>query len=195
MIPRADLLKLFLKLGAGLGAKVFFIQGFRRAGKSNFGPAKQSFAIVALAAGHGLLLPIRHELGHADADGKLDLPLPINLHDFLPQDGLNFIGFLARHAAQHQQLIAEWGERLQQRRQLERRPLGGRLPAPDVHSVRRVDDAEAAHWLGGRLRERRQRRHHAVEQGQRDRRAKAAQKRPPGQAQFRDNHGCRCPAC
>ena len=50
-------------------------------------------------------------------------------------------------------------------------------PLPDVHAVRQVDDAEPAHRVGGGLASADNRRHHAVEQRQRQRRAQTAEKR------------------
>ena len=73
----------------------------------------------------------------------------------------------------HDQPILERGERLQNRRQLER-SVGRRRPLVHHRAVRHIDDAEPRLGLGGRLAHSRQRGDHAVEKGQREHRTQTA---------------------
>ena len=84
--------------------------------------------------------------------------------------------------------IAKWRERLQDRRQLEVAAFGGRCPAVHHRALRHVHDPQAARRLRGVVATRGQRRHHAVEQRQRERRAESAQHRPPREGFLGDDH-------
>ncbi len=91
-------------------------------------------------------------------------------------------------AAQHDQAIPEWRQGLQRRRELEARSIGRRSPPIHHGAVRDVHEAEARLRLRGRLGERRQRRHHAVEQRQRQGRAQPAQDGPARHGALGDDH-------
>ena len=79
------------------------------------------------------------------------------------------------HPRQHLDVPAERLEGLEHRRKLEPGPLGGRGPVLHHHPVRDVDDPESLHRRGGRVPDGRKRRHHPVEERQRERGAQAAQ--------------------
>src|SRR6185503_16353852 len=66
-----------------------------------------------------------------------------------------------------------------------------RVPRLGIHAARHVDDPEPERRAGGRLRLRRQGRHHGIEERQRDGGAETAlQKGAAGQVLLRDDHGC-----
>ena len=98
------------------------------------------------------------------------------------------VAVLVGEAAQDGQAIAVRRERLHRRLELE--PLAGRSGRPLLHddAVRHVDHPEPLDRRGGRQAQRRERRDHAVEQRQRQRRADAAQERPSWQMRLRDDH-------
>ena len=101
-------------------------------------------------------------------------------------------GFVVEPAA-HQHAVLEAGQRLQRRRQLRERPHLLRGPVGHRHPVGHVEHAQPA---DGRRRgpgERSERRHHAVEQRQRQRRAQAAQHGAPRQMHLADEHGWSLP--
>ena len=81
----------------------------------------------------------------------------------------------------HHDRVAEWFERLQRRRELESRSDAGRRPRFHDRAVGNEHRPEACARLRRRLRERGDRRHHRVEQRQRDRGADSAQERSPRQ--------------
>ena len=86
------------------------------------------------------------------------------------------VGLQVRQAAQHGNLVADVGERREDRRQLEAGAGGRRDPLVLDDAVGDVDEADARR----RLARRRQRRHHRIEHRQRHRRAHRPQERPPG---------------
>ncbi len=98
------------------------------------------------------------------------------------------IRFLAAHAAQDDQAVPKRRERLQDLREREGRAVAGRRPARHAHAVGQIEGAEAAHRLRRRLLHRGERRHHAVEQRQRDGGSEAAQDGATGQMFLRANH-------
>ena len=84
-------------------------------------------------------------------------------HPFaLPGDG-DVVG----EPGQHVYLLHHRGEWLQHRRELERGARRGRRPGAHFDPVRHVDRAEASHRIRRRVADCRERRHHAVEQRQR----------------------------
>jgi hypothetical protein len=68
--------------------------------------------------------------------------------------------------------------------------LLSRLPASSVgdRTHRHVDEPQTAHGPGRRFRERRHRRHHGIEQRERDGGAHATQERPARNGLLADNH-------
>ena len=98
------------------------------------------------------------------------------------------VAVLVGEAAQHGQAVAVRRQRLHHRLDVE--GGAGRLGRPLLHddAVRHVDHAEPLDRRGGGQPLRRERRDHAVEQRQRERRADAAQERPPGQMRLGDDH-------
>ena len=105
-------------------------------------------------------------------------------------------GGIARHLGgrrvvepgQDQQPLPEGGEGLEDRRELEAGPLRLRRPVAHDGAVRHVDHPQAGPRPGRGAAHRRQRRHHPVEQRQRDRRPQPAQHRAPGQRLPGDDH-------
>ena len=95
---------------------------------------------------------------------------------------------LVRQAGDDEQPVAERRERLEDRRQLEARAVGRRRPLLHLDAVRHVDDRQPARRRRTRPRAASERRHHAVEQRQRQRGAEAAQERPAGQRHLGDEH-------
>ena len=143
-----------------------------------------------------LALGPRHHLIHRDAE----LRLGAGLGERAAQErggravvvgrGAAAIGQRVLEAADNVDLVVERLERLQDLGQLE--PGAGRLRRPLVHdgAVRDVDRAEAGAGLGGRLRPGGRRRHHRVEERQRQRDAGAAQEGPPRQVGLaQERHG------
>ena len=104
------------------------------------------------------------------------------------------LGLLVGHAAQHQQLVLHRGQRRQDRGHLEP-PLGGRQPAGHAHAVRHVDGAEPPDRPRRGVPDGGERRHHAVEQRERDARSETPQHRAARQRLLRDDHRfSSCPA-
>jgi hypothetical protein len=96
-----------------------------------------------------------------------------------------------RHAvepAQHQQLLAERLERHERRREREVRARGRREPLAGNHAIGRVDGLEAQAWFRRRLLERGERRHHRVEEGQRQGHAEGLERRAARERFLRDDH-------
>ena len=91
-------------------------------------------------------------------------------------------------AGQHVHLILERLDGLQDAGGREPFPFGGRREVLHRHAVRHVDDAEAPDRTGRRIADGGERRHHAVEQRQRERRADAAQDGAPGDGFLGDDH-------
>ena len=89
---------------------------------------------------------------------------------------------------EHGDAIAERLERLHRRREREAGTLLRGRPLLHHHAVRHVDHAEAERRLCRRLRRRGERRHHAVQQRQRQRGAEAAQNRAARQRHPGDDH-------
>jgi hypothetical protein len=103
------------------------------------------------------------------------------------------VRLMLRQPADDREPVAKRGQGTQDWRQVEVRALADRGPVVDAgeipgDAVRQVDEAEPPHGRRRRLRERRQCRHHRVEQRQGQRRANAAQERSPWQCCFRDEH-------
>ena len=98
------------------------------------------------------------------------------------------VAVLVGEPAQDRQPVAERLERLHDRLHPEAAPR--RVGRPLVHhdAVRHVDDAQPPDRGRGRGAERREGRHHAVEERQGQRGADAAQERPAGQMGLRDDH-------
>ena len=94
----------------------------------------------------------------------------------------------ALQAAQHEHLLAKRRQRAQRRRELVGRAFGQRQVVLHDHAVGHVHDAEPVDRSGGRLLQRRERGHHAVEQRQRQHRAHAAQDGAPRYRLLRDDH-------
>ena len=67
-------------------------------------------------------------------------------------------------------------------------PLGVRYPLVEVHPHRDIERAKAPHWLSRRAPQCRERGHHAVEQGERNRDPQAAQHGTPRQVLLGDDH-------
>jgi hypothetical protein len=83
-------------------------------------------------------------------------------------------------------LVAERGQRREDLRQLEALPLPARRPVVDAggvlgDAVRHIDKAKTMGGIGRGVGKSRQRRHHRVEQRQRQRRPDAAKERPARQ--------------
>ena len=91
---------------------------------------------------------------------------------------------------QHRQVLAHRLERLQQARQVEPGGVGRRRPVavPGDDAVGHVDHAQPLRRLRRGPRERGQRRHHAVQQRQRQRRAHAPQHGAARDGPLRDDH-------
>ena len=70
-------------------------------------------------------------------------------------------------ARQHEHLLAERCQRLEDRRQLEAAPFGLRQPVLHRHAVGHVERLEAVHRLAGGARPRPERRHHRIQHRQR----------------------------
>ena len=94
----------------------------------------------------------------------------------------------AIQAAHDTHLIAEALERLQDRRELEPRALRRRRPLRLNLAVRHVDRSEAPHRRSGGPRLRCHRRHHRVEQRERERDSHPSQERSAWQRAFADQH-------
>ena len=97
------------------------------------------------------------------------------------------LGALVREAADDDDVIAERFERLEHGRELEVRADALRVEVRQIGAVRRVEEARAAAPPSARCL-RGERRHHRVEQRQRERRAHSSQEGPPGQCHLRDDH-------
>ncbi len=98
-----------------------------------------------------------------------------------------------RHAgeiAQDQQVVFERLQWRQCRRQLEARAFGGRRPLFHHHAVRDVHHPESRDRFRSGVLERRQRRHHRVQQRQRERGTDASQNRAAWDRPLGDQHGC-----
>ena len=92
-------------------------------------------------------------------------------------------------AAYDEQPVLERGERLQRHRQIAQGSLDGRCPLVHDHAVGHVAGEQPGRGPRRGAADGGERRHHAVEQRQRQRRADAAQERPAGQRCLRDDHG------
>ena len=92
-------------------------------------------------------------------------------------------------AAQDHRLLPVRFERLEDRRHLEAGSHFVRHPVSRRHAVGNKRGDEPRLRRGGRLRQKRRGRHHRVQQRQGERRAGAAQERPPGKVLLRDKHG------
>ena len=91
--------------------------------------------------------------------------------------------------AEHSDVALQRFERAERARQIgECAGFSGRRPARDVRSHRDVDEPEAADRFCRRLRQRRHRRDHRVQQRQCDCRAHASQECPPGKGLLRNDH-------
>jgi hypothetical protein len=95
----------------------------------------------------------------------------------------------ARQPTQHDHLIFVRHQRLQRARQLERAPLARGHPVLHGHPVGHIENPQSPHRGSGGPTERRERRHHAVQERQRDCCAQPPQERPSRQVQFGDDHG------
>ena len=93
-----------------------------------------------------------------------------------------------RQTGQDQQAVSERLQRLEDRRELEGRAVQRRGPLVDDHAVRDVHHPEALDRSRGSAAQRRQRRHHSVEQRQRHGRPDTAQHRAAGKRLAGDDH-------
>ena len=89
---------------------------------------------------------------------------------------------------QHQDVVLQRLQRRESRRQLIPGPLGRGHKVPGGGAVRDVDHGETLHRFGRRLRQRRHRGHHALEQRQRHGRTETAQHDPARDRLFGDDH-------
>ena len=158
--------------------------------------ARAGAGVVRAVEGHGE----RRHLGL-----PREVPGQKLVHRDLAED-LGLVAAAARHAGQerpggagvdvvparvepgeHDRLVAERRERLEDGRQLEARPLPLRRPVRHGHAVGDVERLEARRGLGGGPR-RGHGRGHRVEERQRERRADASENRPPGQRLVDQGH-------
>ena len=95
-----------------------------------------------------------------------------------------------RQVADHHQRIAKGLERLENRCELETGAGRGRRPLAHDHAVRDVDEAGAELRPRHGLRRVRQRRHHRIEQRERESGAHAFQDLATGDRGLRDEHRC-----
>ena len=86
------------------------------------------------------------------------------------------------------EVIAKALERLQNRRELEPGTLLGRRPVVHHRAVRHIHDAQAGLERGRGLAQRRERRHHTVQQRQRDGCPETAEHGTPGDGFLGDDH-------
>jgi hypothetical protein len=98
------------------------------------------------------------------------------------------IALLVRQAGDHHQAVAVRGQRLEQRREGGRQQVALRRPALHPDPVGHIDDAEALDWREDAAPAGSKRRHHAVEQRQRDRGPEATEEGSPRQRFSRDHH-------
>src|SRR5438093_7086185 len=106
--------------------------------------------------------------------------------------GIPCVAFGVGEPADDRELIAIRRQRFEQARHLEIAPVGRREELAEDDPVGHVEEPEPRHGTGGRPAERRQRRKHGVEQGERKRRADAAKERPSMERRFRHKHDS-CP--
>ena len=98
------------------------------------------------------------------------------------------VGLSVRETAQHEQAVLDRRQRAQNRRQLEPGARGRRHPLLLDDAVRHVDESESGGGGGSGLGQGGRRRHHRVEQRQRDGRAQPAEERPARQRHLRNDH-------
>ena len=164
-------------------------------------------AAQVAGAGAGVVRPVHGHLERGDLRLPREVPGQQLVHRHVADD-LRLVAPAARHprqeraggagvdvvparpeSRQHGHLIAERRERLQDRRQLEARPLGRRSPVRHRHAVRDIERLEPVRRLARRAGGRRRGcRRHRVEQRQRQRRAEPPEDGPPRQSLVNERH-------